>query len=532
MLFNSPHFLFLFLPITLLVYHRFCASGYSRLPLFWLVAASLAFYGWWEPVYLVLLLASIVGNHCVAIGLERTADDSPKLRFWLLTSGVVANLSAIAWFKYAGFLTHTSNVWFSTDFHLQAIVLPLAISFFTFQQIAYLVDVYRRHHGAGSVLTYFLFVTFFPQLIAGPIVSYRGMAPQFEKMPAGILPTNLLLGLAIFSIGLFKKVIVADGVAPYSDTVFALAGDGGAPTLLEAWTGALAYSLQLYFDFSGYSDMALGLGCMLGVRLPINFASPYRAGSIIEFWRRWHISLSNFLRDYLYVPLGGSRRGRSRTMINLMIVMVLGGLWHGAGWTFVAWGALHGAYLLVNHQWRHWRNLSDEQLRLLSFRRFQAWPALVLYHGLTLLAIVIAWVLFRASTLAEAQRMLAGMFGFNGVALPTSWQYRHADLTSLLQQFGITFRELPTLGPVFTPLADISRLFGFGNGMDQAGTLTALLSLSVPIVVVLVLPNTADLMQRRLSPKLIWFATPVIAVMAAYSAFGGSGTAQFLYFNF
>jgi len=532
MLFNSPEFLFLFLPITLWVFHRLCVSGQAGASKIWLVLASLGFYGWWEPKYLLLILASIAGNHLLAILLERTSDENAQRRWWQLAFGVTANLAAIGWFKYAGFFISASNDLLSTDFHVHTIILPLAISFFTFQQIAYLVEVYRRRHGAGELGTYLLFVTFFPQLIAGPIVNYRDMAPQFKRIEHGLESNHLLLGLMVFSVGLFKKVIIADGVAPYSDTVFAIAAAGGDPTFLEAWTGALAYSLQLYFDFSGYSDMALGLGCMVGIRLPKNFNSPYRAGSIIEFWRRWHISLSTFLRDYLYVPLGGSQRGPTRTMINLMIVMVLGGLWHGAGWTFIAWGALHGFYLLVNHQWRRLWGNRDTSISVGGLKQIAGFPMICFNHGVTLLAVVVAWVLFRAETLEDALQMFRGMLGLNGVALPASWEYQHAGLVSALKPFGVVFQELPTLGPLFTPMSDAMRILGSSSAPDQAGTLTAMISLIVPIIGVLALPNTNRLLNAQLTPKFIWVAAPICALLGAYGAFGGSGTSQFLYFNF
>ncbi len=497
----------------------------------WLVFASLGFYGWWEPAYLLLILASIAVNYGLAKGLDRVPDSRDRARWWILFVGVVANLAAIAWFKYAGFLIGASNAAFGSEFHIRTIVLPLAISFFTFQQIAYLVEVYRRNHSAGDPGTYLLFVTFFPQLIAGPIVNFRDMAPQFDGLKNGILPNNLLLGFMVFSIGLFKKVIIADGVAPYSDTVFGLAAAGVELGFLEAWAGALAYTVQLYFDFSGYSDMAIGLGCMLGIRLPKNFESPYKASSIIDFWRRWHISLSTFLRDYLYVPLGGSQRGPTRTLINLMIVMVLGGLWHGAGWTFVAWGALHGFYLLVNHLWRRKRASKVGQSSANSFR-LKALPYVLFSHALTLMAVVVAWVLFRATTLAEAVHVFRGMFGFNGISLPATWQYKQPALVDALVGFGITFKDLPTLGPLFTPLADTLRILGKGNALDNAGTLTALLSLTIPLVAVLVLPNSGRLMQVKFTPRTLWVVAPICAVLAAYGAVGGSGTSQFLYFNF
>jgi len=270
-----------------------------------------------------------------------------------LVAGIVLNLSALGWFKYANFIASTVDRWVEAGFTLAPIVLPLAISFFTFQQIAYLVDAYRTARSEPDWLQYALFVSFFPQLIAGPIVHHREMLPQFDEVGRrGPALRDLEVGATIFAIGLFKKVVIADGVAPWSTEVFESVALGAWPGLVESWGAALAYTFQLYFDFSGYSDMAVGLGLLFGIRLPLNFASPYRATSIVEFWRRWHITLSRFLRDYLYIPLGGNRRGPARRYLNVMITMVLGGLWHGAGWTFIAWGALHGVYLLINYAWR------------------------------------------------------------------------------------------------------------------------------------------------------------------------------------
>src|SRR4029078_9582961 len=254
------------------------------------------------------------------------------------------------------FIIETTNTIFNLQNSNVDIILPLAISFFTFQQIDYLADLYQNKAYVPSLLKYFLFNTFFPQLIAGPIVHHGEIIPQFEnKKIFQLNARNLAIGFTIFFMGLFKKVAIADNIAPIANQVFHLANIGVTPTFWEAWTGAFIYSFQLYFDFSGYSDMAIGLACLFGISLPINFNSPYKATNIIDFWRRWHITLSRFLRDYLYIPLGGHRLGSGRRYANLVITMLLGGLWHGASWTFVVWGGLHGVYLMINHGWRHLR---------------------------------------------------------------------------------------------------------------------------------------------------------------------------------
>ena len=294
------------------------------------------------------------------------------------------------------------------------ILLPLAISFFTFQQIAYLIDAYRYETQEYNFLHYCLFVTFFPQLIAGPIVRHKEMLPQFSKDKIYKLHyKHIAIGLAIFAIGLFKKVIFADGIAIYATPVFMLAETEAAMTFFEAWGGALAYTLQLYFDFSGYSDMAVGIGFMFGIKLPINFNSPYKATSIIDFWRRWHITLSRFLRDYLYVALGGSRKGKVRRFVSVFLTMLLGGIWHGAGWTFVFWGLLHGFYLLVNHMWR------KVTMDVFKWSHKIGIVELTIYRVLTLFAIVIGWVYFRAESFTGANHMILTMLGVHGVSLPS-----------------------------------------------------------------------------------------------------------------
>ncbi|NND55101.1 MAG: MBOAT family protein [Gammaproteobacteria bacterium] len=404
MIFSSPEFLFAFLPLTLLGFVLLAQR--IRLALGWLVACSLFFYGWWEPMYLLLLGGSVVGNFALARAMARR----PALSKMLLIIGVSANLAAIGWFKYAGFLADNLSELFGLSSGSLDIVLPLAISFFTFQQIAFLVDCYRGIAREYNLLDYTLFVCFFPQLIAGPIVHHKDVIPQFAALRGQDYDVdNLRVGLTVLLIGLFKKVVIADGLAEIATPVFAAADAGNTVTPAAAWLGALCYTFQLYFDFSGYSDMAIGAARMFGIRLPENFNSPYKSRSIIDFWRRWHITLSRFLQEYLYIPLGGNRKGPARRMINLMITMLLGGLWHGAGWTFVFWGGLHGIYLMINHGWRSYGGGLRQSLA--------AAPGYGLVAGcLCFLSVVVAWVFFRAETFAGAQVMLAAMTELGAVA--------------------------------------------------------------------------------------------------------------------
>jgi alginate O-acetyltransferase complex protein AlgI len=413
MLFNSFEFISVFMPVTILGFvvlgrmHAALAGG-------WLTIASLFFYGWWNPRYVALLVGSIVFNYALSTWIARASIESRRPRQkLLLTIAIAVDLLVLGYYKYANFFVSNVNALASTHWTIGQIILPLGISFFTFTQISFLVDTYRGEVTTRNFLHYALFVTYFPHLIAGPVLHHSEMMPQFARAATYRLHAeNLAVGFAIFSIGLFKKVIVADNVAFYSTAAFDSAASGAALTLPIAWAGVLAYTLQLYFDFSGYSDMALGLSRVFGINLPLNFNSPYQATNIIEFWRRWHMSLSRFLRDYLYVPLGGGRTGSARRYLNLFLTMLLGGLWHGAGWTFVFWGGLHGLYLAVNHGWHALRRRRGHDLtKSTVLGRYLA-------RTVTFLAVVVAWVFFRASTFDSALRVLKGMAGMNGLALP------------------------------------------------------------------------------------------------------------------
>jgi alginate O-acetyltransferase complex protein AlgI len=410
MLFNSWQFVFLFLPITVLFFFQL-GSRNHKFAIAWLVVASLFFYGWWNPAYLGLLIFSIILNYGIGKAILQAIHPliSPKI---LLTFGVAVNLFLIGYFKYENFFASSINQVLGTNLYLNNLVLPLAISFFTFEQIAYLVDVYKGGTKENSFLNYSLFVTFFPRLIAGPIIRHQEVMPQFANRSIYKFKSeNLAIGITIFLIGLCKKVIIADHIASYGDLVFDTAASGLPLTFYEAWSGAVIYSLQLYFDFSGYSDMAIGTARIFGIKLPLNFDSPYKAVNIIDFWRRWHITLSNFLRDYLYIPLGGNRQGKVKRNLNLMITMLLGGLWHGAGWTFIIWGGLHGLYLIINHQWRSLRKLLGQDLKK------SYWWTRSLSCLLTFIAVVIAWVFFRAENINVALAIIKTMSGSQGISL-------------------------------------------------------------------------------------------------------------------
>lgn len=387
---------------------------YSRsLAAFWLFAASVFFYGWWNPVFIGLLLTSVVFNYGAGVALSKERGrTNATLALWILRLGIAVDLGLLGYYKYANFFVQNIDAALNLNWHIATIFLPLGISFFTFTQIAFLVDSYRGEAKETNFIHYGLFVTYFPHLIAGPVLHHKEMMPQFSNpVTYRINWENLSVGLTIFAIGLFKKVVLADGIAPFAAPVFDGAAHGNALTLLESWGGALAYTFQLYFDFSGYSDMAIGLSRLFGVKLPLNFNSPYKSLNIIEFWRRWHMTLSRFLRDYLYFALGGNKRGSFRRFINLMVTMVLGGLWHGAGWTFIIWGALHGFYLVINHGWQQGRKaLGHDLTRSSPFGRA---ASLVL----TFLAVVVAWVFFRAPNVDAAMNILRAMAGLNGLSM-------------------------------------------------------------------------------------------------------------------
>ena len=406
MLFNSYPFILLFLPVTFVGFQLLARWNATRQAAGWLAICSLFFYGYWNPRFLLLLVASIAFNYAISLRILRARQEHGEqgARIFLVLA-VAANLAALGYFKYFNFFLDSLAYVFGPFRDVSRVVLPIGISFFTFTQIAYLVDAYRGKARETNPVHYALFVTYFPHLIAGPILHHSEMMPQFGRAETYRLNLrNVASGMALFTIGLFKKVILADSIQRFVAPVF------DAPLAaplhpVAAWGGALAYAMQLYFDFSGYTDMALGLSRMFNIELPQNFNSPYKSWNIIEFWRRWHMTLSRFLRDYLYVPLGGNRRGPARRYVNLMVTMLLGGLWHGAGWTFVIWGGLHGLYLMINHAWQ---GLTQRAGRSVGAPRsaLGRWSGVIV----TFVAVTVAWVFFRATSLEAAMRVLSAMF--------------------------------------------------------------------------------------------------------------------------
>ena len=417
MLFNSFPFIFAFLPITVLGYELLRRRGLQRAKKVWLIAASCVFYAYWSAAFLGLLFVSIVVNFFVGRRLQALARDRGTSSRRLLIIGLIWNLSLLGYFKYANFFIDNFDAAFGLHIEIARIVLPLGISFFTFQKVAFLVDSYRNKVEPHTFIDFALFVMFFPQLIAGPIVHFGEVIRQFSQPTTPPAANRYAIGVTVFAMGLAKKVLVADTFAIHAGAFFDAAAGGYAPGMLEAWIGMLCYTLQIYFDFSGYSDMAIGLAWMFGVKLPINFASPYKAQSIAEYWQRWHVTLSRFLRDYIYIPLGGNRRGATRQNVNLMTTMLIGGLWHGAAWTVVLWGAMHGAMLVIHRLWEQSSFGARHAMR----------PMLATF--VTFVCVLLAFVAFRAADLETMMGIYRGLFGFNGTSF---WQATWAIETPLI----------------------------------------------------------------------------------------------------
>lgn len=400
MLFNSYIFIFLFLPTTFVFYFYLNHKRLTEASKGLLVFSSLFFYSWWNISYLPLILISMLLNYVIGRHLSRrTSNNIPYSQKTLLIIGVICNLLPLAYYKYSDFFLTNINFICNTDLPLLNLALPLAISFYTFQQIAYLVDSYRQETKEYDFLNYIVFVTFFPQLIAGPIVHHEEMMPQFAQIRNKVRNyRHIAMGLFVFTIGLSKKVLLAD-----TFSVWATSGFDVAEKLhfAAAWAASLSYTLQLYFDFSGYTDMAIGIALLFNIRLPINFLSPYKSTSIQDFWQRWHITLSRFLKSYIYIPLGGNRHGEWRTYLNLFATFLIGGIWHGAGWTFIFWGALHGLGLAIHRAWKKY-----------GFRLNK-----VLAWFITFNFVNLSWVFFRATKFSDAIKVLKGMFDIHSLSL-------------------------------------------------------------------------------------------------------------------
>lgn len=492
MLFNSLEYIFVFLPVVVFLYFLLNNKGHYRAGIVWLVIASFLFYAYWNPKYLVLISVSIIFNYWMGTLLQKTP------RRPLLLIGLVFNLGLLAYYKYANFFASNINILLeNTDYYidLEKIELPLAISFFTFLQIAYLVDCYQGKVKEAKFLQYGLFVTYFPHLIAGPLVHHQELMPEFDKPEnKKVNWQNVYLGLFIFAIGLFKKVFIADSFAEWANLGF---DSTTALGFFDAWGASLSYTLQLYFDFSGYSDMAIGASIILNIKLPINFNSPYKALDIQDFWRRWHITLSRWLREYLYIPLGGNRNGSFFTGFNLFITFLLGGLWHGANWTFVIWGALHGAAIVIH---RIWHSMGFKLPRLI------AW-------SLTFLFVNFAWVFFRAKTLDDSFRVLSGMVDIHSINISGAFANAVNYFVAIpLVQLSVTGTQLP-LFPV-----------------------TTLIFLCIFLPVCFFAPHTYQLADRlKATPpdmatvlKIACFAGVPLYIML----FMSSRISAFIYFNF
>lgn len=396
MLFNSYEFIFLFLPITLIIYFTLNRYDKSNIAKGWLVIASLYFYSYFHLSYLYLILTSIIINYFIGNKLNHKSLNGKERKIWMIV-GVIFNLGLLGYFKYYDFFVENINTVFRTNFTLLHVLLPLGISFFTFQQLSFIIDSYNEKSMKYDFLSYCLFVTFFPQLIAGPIVLPNEMLPQFEdKRNKLINYENMNRGMYMFSIGLAKKVIIADTIANFANAGF---DQMEALNIVEAWMTSISYTLQLYFDFSGYCDMAMGIALMFNIVLPLNFNSPYKSANIQEFWKRWHMTLGRFMTNYLYIPLGGNRLGERKTLRNLFIVFMASGIWHGAGWNFVIWGSLHGICILIH---RVWKNSERKMNKLLGW-------------FITINLVNIFWVFFRAETLNGALKVLKGMFDIKGL---------------------------------------------------------------------------------------------------------------------
>lgn len=540
MLFNSAVFILVFLPITWLGFFTFGVSGRRSLAIIWLTCASFFFYGWWNITYVPLLAGSILVNFAISRVLARHRNQP------LLIAGIALNLGLLGYYKYAGFFMQAMDQMSGAAYPIPFIALPLAISFFTFQQIAVLVDSYDGMAETTSFIEYCAFITFFPHLIAGPITHHKEIMPQLEAAKT-YRPQwgSVALGLTLFLLGLGKKVILADNIASWVDPVFAGAAHGAPPGLFASWAGAVGYSLQIYFDFSGYTDMAIGIGMMFGIRLPRNFDSPYKARNIIDYWSRWHMTLTRFLTAYIFNPISMAltrarlkagkpvlRRGKTTPGAFLILLafpvtttMFLAGMWHGAGWQFIIFGLLHGFYLVLNHTWR----------TLKAHRKWPVdsarWLPRAIAIVTTFICTTVALVFFRSDGVHAALTLLGGMAGLHGFMLPFDYS-RMPGVWQVAQLLHLPF------GPVSLPLGE---------------------AVGIPLLMVMVwaLPNSQQwlrMFETSLGPQahgaaferpgilmrtvLLWRPTMAFGVMVGFIGFFAvmralsAAPSEFLYFKF
>jgi D-alanyl-lipoteichoic acid acyltransferase DltB (MBOAT superfamily) len=511
MLFNSYVFICLFLPIVWSLFWILRGINLS-LGLLVLTLASLFFYGYWDIRFLPLLVLSIALNYWIG---QQLRQKTKAKKLWL-TFGILFNLGLLGFFKYMNFFSEIVDT--VTGFPLLSfqILLPIGISFFTFQQITYLVDVFRGHAPKYNILHYALFVSFFPQLIAGPIVHHSEMIPQFKNVHRPEM-SDVAIGLSIFIAGLFKKLVLADNIAPFASAVFAAADSGQSVSFIEAWAGLLAFTFQLYFDFSGYCDMAIGLGLMFGIRLPLNFNSPYKAKNVTEFWRRWHITLGRFLREYVYFPIGGSRGNDLFILRNLFIIMLVSGVWHGAGWGFLIWGALHGFLLCINSLGERFQSvigMAENRTILPSF----------VAQAMMFFSVSVCWLFFRATTFEGMGTMFGSIFGWHGLTIPLTFEASLGPVAETLKQLGFVFEGRNHVG--------------LG---DWATTGAPLIVAS--FFLVWMAPNTNQIFLSQAGgynispqPKIVWSPTIlcfcIVAIMFVFSLIFASSISEFLYFQF
>lgn len=490
MLFNSYTFIFFFLPITLAVYFILNGKRLVVAAKVWLTFASLFFYAYWDIRYLPLLLGSICFNYATGSVLGRSKLGGKEKQI-LLIFGIFCNILLLGYYKYANFFIANLNHFLIHGIDPLNLILPLGISFFTFTQIAFLADSYKGKASEYDFINYMLFVTFFPHLIAGPIIHHSEMMPQFYALKNKVFNwKNLMVGLSLFSVGLFKKVAIADTFSAAASKGFDVVN---SLNLFAAWVTSLSFTMQLYFDFSGYTDMALGIALMFNIVLPRNFNSPYKALNIQDFWKRWHMTLSRFLKDYVYLPLGGNRKGNLLTYINLLTVFFIGGIWHGAGWTFIFWGCLNGAAIVIYKLWAK---------SGLKMNKVLAWVITFNFTN-------ICWVFFRAKSFTDAAKVLKGMVGLSGVVLPSIL----SDKLSALKQYGIEF----------------GRMF---NSLDSAvgiGTGERVCLLVACIIGSLILTNS-DEMARSFEPN--WATVFLMSAIFFIALSDMTKASEFLYFNF
>ena len=526
MLFNSFYFILFFLPICLLIYSLALKFKNKNIKIIWLVFCSLLFYGWWNPYYLILIIFSILFNFYISNFLT---NKNKLLFLWI---GILTNLSILIYYKYLNFFIENVNEWMGSSIIINKIILPLGISFFTFQQIAYLVDIYNQKSKKGSILYYFSFVTFFPQLIAGPIVNYRKVIHQFHFNEYLNFNKSIIVGFTIFVIGLFKKLCIADKIAIYSNHMFEVATYGPVLTFFESWAAATAFTMQLYFDFSGYSDMAIGLGLLFGISLPLNFNSPFKSTNISIFWRNWHMTLSEFIRNYIYVPLSLSlsRFGLNNNLnsLNFFIISIvtpiffsyfLIGIWHGAGWNFILFGLLHACFLLIQISWKNLINFFSDYNGIKEKKIYRTLSQL-----LTFISVVVAFVLFRAENIETAKNIYYSMMGFNKINLP---QHFFPHLQPLLMEFNFNFDGLQKNSFIHGPIITTHII--------------------VLIIIVMFFPNTIEIMRNYIDdkdhlnivnkksfinwkPNFLWGI--IIAIMFFFSILSITTPSEFLYFDF